>query len=326
MRGYRRDLSAMTWIGAIGGLLAVLPLAEAADLSTPVFKAAPVARGSDLGTPPAVDAFNVKFEGFGGSVNGKSLVGGAGALTVPVGGQFGAQIDGLAGALDGDALGGVAGHLFWRDPSRALLGIYGSYTTWDRFGGVNAGQVAFEGEYYLGRFTVQGIAGVEFGNSRATSSSISSQTAIPFGTLNTLTTSTQRFDITTRYFDQINFKYYFNDNLSTYVGHRYLGGRNMAALGGEFAFPLNRGLLASAFVEGRVGESDARSIWGGFHIYFGPDDKPLIKRHRQEDPNLWLIDTASSILNNQKSTTSSQTQTSCNTGTPNPDGTCDSGT
>ena len=47
----------------------------------------------------------------------------------------------------------------WRNPSQALYGIYGSFTQWDRFGGVNAAHIAGEAEWYFGRYTLQGIVG-----------------------------------------------------------------------------------------------------------------------------------------------------------------------
>ena len=54
------------------------------------------------------------------------------------------------------------------------------------------------------------------------------------------------------------------------------------ALGGEIAQPLGHGIFASAFVEGRVGQDNFRGLWGGLKFYFGPTDKPLMARHRQE--------------------------------------------
>jgi hypothetical protein len=79
---------------------------------------------------------------------------------------------------------------------------------------VHVTQVAGEGEAYLGRFTVQGIAGVEFGNSV-------SNTTFGFGVIppvgglpgvNTVNAFTEGYDVRTRFFDQINLKYYFTDN------------------------------------------------------------------------------------------------------------------
>jgi hypothetical protein len=320
----RRGMLLSTTIlsGALGGCLFAGSVANSADLK-PYFKAAP-----PPAFEPAVDAFNAKWEGLGGSIGGKSIYGGAGSITFPVQGQFGAQADGAVGSLDGDTFGAVAGHWFWRNPSQALLGLYASYTSWDRFGGVHVGQVAAEGEYYYGRFTVQGIAGVEFGNS--VSSTQASLVTIPVGGggaipgSSTLTTATQGFNVGTRFFDQINLKYYFTDNADAYVGHRYLGGKNAAAFGGEFALPLSPGVLGSAFVEARVGEADFHGIWGGLKLYFGSGDKPLIKRHRQQDPNNWTVDTLFSILNNHTSSGGSSTTQFCNSGDTLTNGTCSS--
>jgi hypothetical protein len=316
----RRQLLSTTMLsGLVGGSLVAASVASAADMSTQYYKAPAPAYDT---FQPAVDAFNTKLEGLGGSIDGKSVAGAAGSVTFPVQSQYGVQFDGAVGSLDGDAFGSVAGHWFWRNPSQGLLGVYGSFTTWDRFGGVRVGQIAGEGEYYFGRFTLQGIAGVEFGNSVSNSNTAFSSTGIPFGVVNTTTTTTQGFDITTRFFDQVNLKYYLNDYADAYVGHRYLGGKNAAAFGGEVALPVSRGVLASAFVEARVGEDDFRGIFGGVKVYFGPDDKPLMARHRQEDPNNWAVDTLFSILNNHTSSGSSTSHQVCTNGVK-PNGTCE---
>jgi len=282
--------------GVVGCTFLAVWTAAAADMS--VFAKAPMATTTPtLG--PAVDAVNEKVEAFGGSLANLSVYGVNGSVTVPLQGQFGAQVDGSVGSLDGDTFGVIAGHWFWRDPSHALFGIYASETYWDRNSGANAGHVAAEGEYYWGRFTLQGIAGVEFGNTAASASTV-------VGPVVT-TTFLDTYSIKTRFFDEINFKYYFGDDLSGYVGHRYLGGKNALALGGEIARPIAPGVLASAFIEGRVGEDDFHGIWGGVKLYFGPTDKPLIARHRQEDPNNWNLDSLYGILNNH----SSSSATSC---------------
>jgi hypothetical protein len=291
-----RDLLLSTTIlsSAVGTILIVASAATAADLSVHAATPAPP-------PAPAVDAFNTKVEGFGGALNGKSVYGSGGSLTFPLSNQWGVQVDGAAGGLDGSAFGSVAGHLFWRDPRQGLFGIYGNFTSWDRMGGVRMGQIAAEAEYYYGRFTLQGIMGVEFGNT--VSNSQTSLLTVPPGGI-TFTTVTNGFSIGTRYFDQINLKYYLNDDADAYVGHRYLGGKNMAAFGGELAFPVARAILGSAFVEGRVGEDSTYGVWGGLKLYFGPTDKPLIVRQRQEDPNNWSVDTLLSILNSSTHTSS----------------------
>jgi hypothetical protein len=254
-------------------------------------------------------------------------------------------MDGRAGSLDRSGFGSVGGHLFWRDPRQALFGIYGDYTSWDRYGGVRVGHVAGEGAYYLGQFTLEGVAGVEFGNSAsssifgsvtATSTSTTAPGPAPPGVPGTTTTTTSTFfaaltnsyDIKTRFFDQVDLAYYPIDNWKAYVGHRYLGGLNAAAFGTEAALPLGHGLMASAFVEGRVGEQDFHGIWGGLKLYFGQSDKPLIARHRRDDPPVWSGDSLFSILNNQSSSvTGGSIQSSTSTQFCNPNesligGTC----
>jgi hypothetical protein len=328
MRKRKALLSTTILSGAVGGwLTAAASVASAADLSVPVYKAPPAYAAAPLAWEPAVDAINEKMEALGGSIGGKTVYGATGSLTVPLLSQYGVQLDGGAGSLDGDSFGQVAGHLFWRNPSQALLGVYASYTGWDRFGGVNVGQVAGEFEFYYGRFTLQGIAGVEFGNT-VSSSQTNLVTIAPVGGIpgsTTLATNAQGFGIGTRFFDQVNLKYYLNDYLDGYVGHRYLGGKNAAAFGGEYAFPVARGVLGSAFVEARVGESDFHGVWGGIKLYFGPDDKSLIARHRKEDPNNWGVDTLFSILNNKTSSGSSSTAQFCNNGRTLRNGTCEGG-
>jgi hypothetical protein len=86
--------------------------------------------------------------------------------------------------------------------------------------------------------------------------------------------------------------------------------------------------MASAFVEGRVGEEGFHGIWGGLKLYFGQSDKPLIARHRRDDPPVWSGDSLFSILNNQSSsviggsTQSSTTTRFCNPGESLIGGTC----
>jgi hypothetical protein len=284
-------LSSTILAGGIGATAWPNAQAQAADLMP--IKAPPAAA-----PVYAVDGLNAKFDAFGGSIASRPVEGVRGAITAPLSGPYGFQIDLGAGSLDSRAFGNIAGHLFWRDPSRALLGLYVSHTHWDQLGGVHVTQVAGEGELYFGRFTLEGIAGVELGNSVA--SSISTTTTIPpqIGVPGLTTTSvfTQGFDVKTRFFDQVNLKYYVTDDWDAYVGHRYQGGLNALALGTEVAIPVTRGIMASGFLEARVGEQDFHGIWGGVRFYFG-NDKPLIGRHRSQDPDSW--DSLFSLLNSQ---------------------------
>jgi hypothetical protein len=308
-----RDLLLST--AMLGGTLVVVPV-MGADLSVP---APPPAAA------PAVDGPNVKVAGLGGTFANRSLSGVVGAYTFPLSTQYGVQIDGGVGRFDSSAWTEIGGHLFWRNPSQALFGIYGSFTQWDRFGGVDVAHVAGEGELYLGRYTLGGIVGVEFGNSVSSSTIGFVQTPIPLGQVNTFTTASQGFAVKTRFMDQINLKYYFNDYFDGYVGHRYVGGKNAAAFGSELSSPLGRGVLGSLFVEARAGEGAYHGVWGGVKLYFGAD-KSLIARHRQQDPGgtLNTYDNVTAFTNNTTSSTGTAFQINCTTFL-RPDGRCEIG-
>lgn len=268
--GLRLSLSAAGAVGAV--LLCAMP-AIAADAPSVAATRAPL---------QAVDGLNGKLEAGAGSFGGTSLYAGSGAIAFPLGPQFGFQLDGLAGSLGGNTTTAVAAHLFWRDPAAGLVGLYAGHSRWDRLSGVQVNQVGGEAERYWGRWTLRGYAGVEFGN-----------TAI-----GVTGTTTQTIDIRTRFFDAIDVGYYLTDNLKAYAGHRYFGGKHAAAAGAEAALPLGRGMMGSAFAEGRAGESGAESIWAGLRFYFGQADKPLIARHRQDDPTIWATNAAGTMTGN----------------------------
>ena len=271
MAGQKSLLCTTMLTGVVGGVFLSVFAANAADLGSVPGNVPPNFAA------PAVDGLNGKAEAFAGSLANRALYGVKGVASVPLAGQWGFQLDAIGGSLDQRAFGSIGGHLFWRDPKQALFGLYASHTQWNQVGGVHVSHVAAEAEYYWQRWTLQGIAGVEFGNMAS----------------NALVT----YDVQTRFFDQINLKYYVTDDWNAYIGHRYLGGRNAFALGTEYALPVGRGTMASAFVEGRIGESDFHGLWGGLRFYFGQKDKTLIDRHRQDDPNVWGTDSLFSIVN-----------------------------
>jgi len=271
------------------------------------------AQGADMATkaPPApscvqaVDGTNGKLGGFGGAFANESYYGGEGALAVPLGCEYGAQIGLIGGSFDGRFIGTAAGHLFWRNPAQGLIGAYGDFTDWDEFGGVHAAHIGPEGEWYAGRWTLQGVAGAEFGNSQS-------------GIVGSIV---QTFDVKTRFFDEANLAYYPQDNLEVYAGHRYLGGKNAAAFGGEWGIPMSGGVMAALFAEGRVGEHSDHGIWGGLRFYFGHKDKTLIRRHREDDPTNWN-NGADSTSNGGSQTPSPSGPTSCQPGFHLQNGVC----
>ena len=112
----------------------------------------------------AVSAPNGKIHGAGGSIHsddddieGSRYFGGI-TLTGPLGCEFGFQIDGVAGHLGDDSTWSVGGHLFARDPSSYLLGVYGEHT---QIGDEDVNRIAVEGELYLDQITLSGIVGFE---------------------------------------------------------------------------------------------------------------------------------------------------------------------
>src|SRR5215212_6548147 len=111
------------------------------------------ARGSAYANSsrPAVSGVNGKLEAFGGEFDDNSLGAVAGSITFPLSQRYGLQVDGLAGSWDGDGIYGIGAHLFWRDPSQGLLGVYADHVRWEGFGGKEVSRVAVEGELYLGR-------------------------------------------------------------------------------------------------------------------------------------------------------------------------------
>jgi hypothetical protein len=120
--------------GVLSGALLLAITAQAADLSTKAFPA--------QGCPQAVDGFNAKAGGYGGTLDDKIVYGGQGSFAVPLGCGYGLQADGLAGSFGDNSIYAVGGHLFWRNPSSGLLGLYGSYQRWDQFSGVNVNHIS----------------------------------------------------------------------------------------------------------------------------------------------------------------------------------------
>lgn len=280
----RARLFSTTILSSVGVVFLSSPWASAADIYTK----APAA--ATLPLQPAVDGLNWKVGGLGGTLADRALGGAQGSLSVPLGGQWGLQLDAAVGSFDGRFFGSGAGHWFWRDPSRGLMGLYASHTHWQEFGGLHVTQVAGEGEAYFGRFTLQGIAGVEFGNSQTGATGTTS-------TATTATTFFDNYDVKTRFFDKINLAYYLTDNTKVFAGHRYLGGKHALALGAEAGLPSFGSTMVTGFVEGRVGESDFHGVWAGIRGYWGQSSKSLIQRHRQDDPINWVPETLFSITN-----------------------------
>lgn len=264
--------------GIVGAVFVCLQPASAADMAV---KAPPPPAA---GCVQAVDGVNGTIGGFGGSAADHTYAGAMGAMSAPLGCELGVQVDGLSSSFDGRFLGGAAGHLFMRNPAQGLLGLYGDYVKSDQFGGVQEAHLGGEGELYSGRWTIRALAGVERGSNNT----------------NLVGTVIQNINMPTRFFDQVNLAFYPTDNFEIFAGHRYLGGKNAAAFGGEWGLPMSHGIMASLFAEGLAGENSFHGGWGGVRFYFGQNDKTLIRRHREDDPTDWDTNSPFGITNSIK--------------------------
>lgn len=209
---------------------------------------------------PAVSGINGKIAALGGAFDDEGFGVLSGSISVPLGTRYGFQGDAIAGVRDGEFVGGVGGHLFWRDPSQALLGVFGSFTQREDIDG-HVARLGVEGEYYWNQWTVRSLLGAEF-----------------------LDAGNAFTDVDDGFFAFSDVSYYLNDNLQLSVGHRYTRERNALALGAEFQ--LDQQVFSSGvslFAEARIGEDDYQAAWGGVRFYLG-DEKTLIRRHREDDP------------------------------------------
>ncbi len=261
--------SAIAIILSAGGLAT----ANAAD-AIPVYEPPPTPAVVSL---PAVSAPNGKLSAFGGAMGSDNfsndgIYGVTGAFSAPLSHRFGLQVDGMVGGLGENIFGGVAGHLFWRDPSKGLIGIYSSFTALDLDGADNTlGRVGLEGEYYYNRFTAKAFAGYQYGE------------------VGNGFTSTEKFS------------FYAQDNLAFSIGHQYYeGAGNFGTLGAEYQMqPWNQSFTPALYIDGRVGEDSFYSVRAGLRLYFG-SNKSLIDRHRQDDPGVILPDDIFAIANSQR--------------------------
>jgi hypothetical protein len=227
-------------------------------LATAVLLAAPIASARADG--PAVSAINGKLAteggavGSGGDSSGVGLV--TGSLTTPLGHAFGLQVDGTAGTAFNDFFGGGAAHLFWRDPA---IGLFGPVATMAAGSGIRLGWYGAEAELYAGLLTFGAWVGYH--------DAVSDR----FG-----------FAANSGYYGGRVTVYPIPDlALSLSAGSEFNRVTGTATL--EFQPDLFARRNVAFYVNGAVGENASYGVTAGLRIYFGPD-KPLIRRHREDDP------------------------------------------
>lgn len=203
---------------------------------------------------PAVSGVNGKVSVGGGSFDSFDAGFIEGSLSFPLSHSTGLQFDGLVGGGDGSTLSGGA-HLFWRDPSVGLVGLYGGMTDVDiESTNYTHYAVGVEAAAYLDRFSIEALFGSEGGD-----------------------------DVEEEFFNITNFAYYPTDDLRLYAGYRYIQEESKGAAGLEYQFSSTNTAGAGFFAETRF-DGDDTEFWGGLRIYLGKQ-KSLIRRHREDDPS-----------------------------------------
>jgi hypothetical protein len=216
------------------------PAAFAADVTRPLFLP---------GSLPAVSAINGKAAIFGGTIDGLHAFGLAGSLSLPINRQLGLQGDILIGSAGGANFQGAAGHLFWRDPTQALLGVYASWVDWSPIG-AEVTKFGIEGEWYSGPISFEGLLAMQGG----TYTGMAANATVAF---------------------------YLHQNLRLDASIRHLEGvGTFAGLGAEWQHD-STGL--ALFANANWGDSNYESFIAGVKFYAGPS-KSLIRRHREDDP------------------------------------------
>ena len=217
---------------------------------------------------PAVSGVNGKLGAFGGGNDDNEALGAFLAVAFPLSDLIGAQVDGMGGESGGNAFWGVGGHVFMRDPSKGLVGVYVSYTRWDTdttsvsdpVGGIadvsgEVGKAGLEGELYLDRVSLEGFAGYQFGAEEGLAAKATAA-------------------------------FYPTDNLRLDVNVRHLEGPGVIGYAGAEWQPTLRPF--SVFADAGLTEDEDWFAHGGVKVYFGGAEKTLIRRHREDDPEIDL--------------------------------------
>lgn len=215
---------------------------------------------ADADFPPAqscaVSGLNGKIDASGGYFDSDDNDGGSyrvgGSITAPVGCGYGVQLDGQAGELGGADTYSAAAHIFRRDPSSYLAGLYGEVGS---VGGNDLFRIGAEAEKYFDDATLSFVAGYE--DSQRTSGDV---------------------------FGAVRLGYYVTDNFQVHVGGGHFLNVTAATAGFEYQTDFSSVAL---FADAAVGSNDHKSITAGLRYYFGPE-KSLKRRHREDDPIKWL--------------------------------------
>lgn len=214
------------------------------------------AAGTVAADGPAVSDVNAKISSFGGGVGAggdRDGIGGlAASITAPLTHAFGVQLDAAYARIGDNNFGNAGAHVFWRDPSVGLLGVYTGFAVLDAAGGVTIGRSGLEAQYYANLFTIDTAGGIEYGDVH-------------------------------KGYGRARLQLYPTDDVMLRGGWLYEG-RNLGTAGAEYQFANTARAGYSVFVDGNVGGDSTYSVIGGFKVTFG-ESMSLKDRHRRQDPD-----------------------------------------
>lgn len=217
----------------------------------------------------AVDGPSGKLMVIHGGLGDSRWTGLEGAVTLPLGQRFGLQLDGAAGGLDGvlgnSAFYGTGAHLFWRDPSTGMIGLEAGFARLDARGGINTYSLGLEAERYWDSITLGGVIGL---------TDASGETFSP----------TIAHDLSTQLVAGASLTWYPDDNLALTVAGAVAGGQALASIGAEWSPASANAMQPSLFARAALHEGGDVTALAGLSLYFGGKPKPLIRRHREDDP------------------------------------------
>ena len=221
---------------------------------------------------PAVSETNLKVTAAATDSNGSNngwFFGGA--LTAPVGERWGFEAEAAVSGDANDTVYGAAGHLFTRDPSSHLLGIFAAYASEDTFG-LDLTTIGAEAEIYQNQLSILAKAGYAFSNAAVLEGG----------------------------FADIDLRWYITDDFAVTGGASFREtADNVGRASAEWR-PGFSALPGLAFrIDGAWGDNDYEAYSGGLTYYFG-SDASLKDRHRKQDPDSALLSLFQAVQTEQQ--------------------------
>lgn len=208
---------------------------------------------------PAVNPTNVKITAAGISTESDDGWFFGGALTAPIGERWGFQGEVGASENASDTSYGLAGHIFTRDPSSYLLGVFAAYAAEDNLD-IDATRLGAEAEIYLNQLTILAKAGYQFSNIASLEGG----------------------------FGEFELRWYISNDFALSGGGTFVDDVSTGRVGAEWR-PGFSALPGLAFrVDGAFSDNNIDTYLAGLTYYFGADAS-LKDRHRKQDPDSALF-------------------------------------